>query len=181
MQQAASQKMTEATSITRASAGALTNPTGNGGLVGLPYHVEHEVKEINNEDKLHKDDDTSGSDNKENASRIILLLNMVQESELEDHKEYLDIKEDIANTCQEYGNLLSIVIPKKGENGCGRVFLEYQSTADAKVCMQNLAGRTFNNHVITTHYFDEAAFKSSDQKLYLTKVAEYKMKAKTLL
>ncbi|ETO21789.1 hypothetical protein RFI_15415 [Reticulomyxa filosa] len=96
------------------------------------------------------------------SSRIILLLNMVKESDLEDQKEYQDIMGDIADTCQEYGKLLSIVIPKRGEEGCGRVFLEYQTVGDAKICVENLEGRTFNNNVIAAHFFDEAAFEKSE-------------------
>ncbi|ETO35476.1 hypothetical protein RFI_01587 [Reticulomyxa filosa] len=93
------------------------------------------------------------------SSRVIMLLNMVKESELEDPMEYQDIMEDITDTCQKYGKLLSVVIPKKGKNGCGRVFLEYQTAVDAKVCIESLKGRMFNGNVIAAYFFDEAAFE----------------------
>ncbi|ETO05824.1 hypothetical protein RFI_31572 [Reticulomyxa filosa] len=149
MQQAILQMAAEAVT-TVAQVNVNTNATTNESAI-----KNGEINSGGIESLRHKNDGTANVGSNEITKQNIkgsLDMNDGQADQskgLEDQKEYQDIMGDIADTCQEYGKLLSIVIPKRGEEGCGRVFLEYQT-------------RTFNNNVITAHFFDEAAFEKSE-------------------
>jgi splicing factor U2AF subunit len=91
-------------------------------------------------------------------TEVLCLMNMVTPDELKDEDEYEDILEDIKEECGKYGIVRSIEIPRPIEGvdvpGCGKVFVEFNSTADSQKAQQALAGRRFSNRVVVTSYFD---------------------------
>ena len=94
----------------------------------------------------------------ENETKVLLLLNMVNEEDIKEVEEYDDIKEDIQCECENFGNLLELVIPKIGEKGCGRVFLKYDDVVGAKKCRSKVDGRKFGVNTVKCVYFDEGLF-----------------------
>ena len=64
-------------------------------------------------------------------TRVLTLLNMVQEEETADTGEYEEILQDVSEEMAKYGRVLSVLIPRRGERGVGRVFVEYETVAES--------------------------------------------------
>jgi hypothetical protein len=98
------------------------------------------------------------------TSRVVELKNMLSHEDLVNEDEYKEILEDTREECGQFGQLISIEIPKTGEPGATKIFLEYSSTDDAAKAIAGLAGRTFDGRKVEAAYFDEASFS---QKAFL--------------
>jgi splicing factor U2AF subunit len=96
------------------------------------------------------------------ATRVVELKQMLSPDDLENEEEYQDIMEDTKEECSQFGALKSVVIPKKGEVGATKIFLEYMSTDDAAKAIKGLAGRTFDGRKVEAAYFDETKFANKD-------------------
>ncbi|CAL8302640.1 unnamed protein product [Merluccius merluccius] len=91
-------------------------------------------------------------------TEVLCLLNMVMPEELVEDEDYEEILEDIREECCKYGSVRSVEIPRPVDGvevaGCGKIFVEYVSTADCQRAMQALTGRKFANRVVVTKYYD---------------------------
>mmetsp|Transcript_13523 Transcript_13523/g.19107 ORF Transcript_13523/g.19107 Transcript_13523/m.19107 type:complete len:426 (-) Transcript_13523:277-1554(-) len=96
------------------------------------------------------------------ASRVVELKNMLSEADLENPDEYEEIMEDTKGECSQFGALKNVIIPRKGEVGMTKIFLEYMTTEDAAKAIQGLAGRTFDGRKVAAAYFDETKFANKD-------------------
>jgi splicing factor U2AF subunit len=96
------------------------------------------------------------------ATRIVELKHMLSPQDLENEDEYQDIMEDTKEECSQFGALKSVIIPKAGQVGATKIFLEYMTTQDAGKAIQGLAGRTFDGRKVTAEYFDEIKFANQD-------------------
>lgn len=100
------------------------------------------------------------------ATEILCLLNMVVPSELIDDEEYEDIRADIKQECAKYGKVKSLRIPRpKGDSageGCGKVFVRFESVADCKKALNALSGRKFSGRVVMTSFYDPHKYKQRD-------------------
>mmetsp|Transcript_9558 Transcript_9558/g.28532 ORF Transcript_9558/g.28532 Transcript_9558/m.28532 type:complete len:408 (+) Transcript_9558:146-1369(+) len=96
------------------------------------------------------------------ATRVVELKNMLTEDDLAVEEEYNDLIEDTQQECSQYGQLLNVFIPKKGEVGASKVFLEYASTDDASKAVKALEGRTFDGQRVQATFFDETKFINKD-------------------
>mmetsp|Transcript_823 Transcript_823/g.1829 ORF Transcript_823/g.1829 Transcript_823/m.1829 type:complete len:516 (-) Transcript_823:256-1803(-) len=94
------------------------------------------------------------------ASKVVCLLQMVTENELKDPEEYKEILEDIETECTKYGKVVKVVIPKSGEPGVGKVFVEYTQVPEAQAAITALQGRTFDDRVIIAGHFSEEKFQA---------------------
>jgi RNA recognition motif. (a.k.a. RRM, RBD, or RNP domain) len=95
-------------------------------------------------------------------SRVVELKNMLSPEDLENEEEYQDILEDTREECSQFGQLVSVIIPKAGEVGATKIFLEYTSTTDAQKAIDGLRGRTFDGRKVTAEFCDEAKFAAKD-------------------
>lgn len=91
-------------------------------------------------------------------SRVVELKNMLSDQDLENPDEYNDILEDTREECSQFGQLVSVIIPRKGEVGATKIFLEYTSQEDAQKAITGLAGRTFDGRKVEADFFDETKF-----------------------
>lgn len=96
------------------------------------------------------------------ATRVVELKNMLTEEDLAVEEEYAELVEDTEQECRQYGQLLNVFIPKKGEPGATKVFLEYAATDDASRAIKGLEGRTFDGIRVQATYFDETKFMNKD-------------------
>ena len=96
------------------------------------------------------------------ASRVVELKNMLSPEDLENPEEYEDIMEDTREECSQFGQLVSVVIPKANEAGATKIFLEYTSNTDAQKAIDALRGRTFDGRKVVAEYFDETKFAAKD-------------------
>ena len=96
------------------------------------------------------------------TSRVVELQHMLTEQDLSNEEEYQDIMEDTRSECEQFGQLASVVIPKAGEVGATKIFLEYATVEDAGKAVQALEGRTFDGRRVQAVYFPEARFAAKD-------------------
>lgn len=82
------------------------------------------------------------------------------------NEEYLDIIADITEECSQWGKLLQVIIPRRGQDKCGfnRVFLQYEKQTNADKCFQKTHDRIFDfdNKKIKCHYYNETLFKNGE-------------------
>lgn len=97
-----------------------------------------------------------------NATRVVELRNMLGDDDLVNENEYNDLLEDTREECGQFGQLLSVYIPKAGEVGATKIFLEYASTDDASKAIKGLEGRTFDGQRVQATFFDETKFIKKD-------------------
>ena len=95
-------------------------------------------------------------------TRVVELQNMLTDDDLANDEEYNDILEDTKEECGQYGQLLSVIIPKAGEPGATKIFLEYSSPDDAAKAIKGLEGRTFDGRRVQATYFDETKFAKKE-------------------
>jgi len=96
------------------------------------------------------------------TSQIVELKNMLTEEDLENPDEYEEIMEDTKGECSQFGALKNVIIPRKGEPGATKIFLEYMTVDDAAKAIQGLAGRTFDGRKVEAAYFEETRFTQQD-------------------
>jgi splicing factor U2AF subunit len=95
-------------------------------------------------------------------TRVVQLKHMLNPQDLENADEYNDILEDTRDECSQYGQLVSVVIPKANEVGATEIFLEYASCEEAAKAIQGLQGRTFDGKQVEARFFDEAKFAAKN-------------------
>lgn len=95
-------------------------------------------------------------------SRVVQLQNMLTMQDLADETEYQDILEDTREECLQFGQLVSVIIPKANQVGATKIFLEYATQQDADKAIAGLEGRTFDERRVIASYFDEAKFAAKD-------------------
>ena len=95
-------------------------------------------------------------------SRVVELKNMLSPQDLENPDEYNDILEDTREECGQFGQLISVHIPKQGEPGATKIFLEYATNDDAGKAISNLRGRTFDGRKVEADFFDETLFAKKE-------------------
>lgn len=96
------------------------------------------------------------------TSRVVELQHMLAEDDLKDEQEYNEILEDTREECSQFGALKSVIIPKSGEVGATKIFLEYMTAEDAAKAIEGLAGRTFDGRKVAATFFDEDRFAKKD-------------------
>jgi splicing factor U2AF subunit len=93
-------------------------------------------------------------------SRILVLLNMVTDEDLQTDEEYNGLKEEVEEEVAKFGKLLSIQIPRWASGtveptAIRKIFLEYATVQDAANAENELAGRQFGPNVVKASYYDE--------------------------
>ena len=96
-------------------------------------------------------------------TRILVLLNMVANEDLESDEEYSGLVEEVEEEVRKFGKLLSIQIPRKASgtvapSAVGKIFLEYATTQDSSNAERELSGRQFGPNVVQASYHDEQEY-----------------------
>lgn len=102
---------------------------------------------------------------RKDRSRVLLLENCVTEAMILKNEEYLDIIEDVKEECDQWGKLLQIVVPRRGQDACGfnRVFLRFEKQSGADRCKLKTGGREFgDSDDVKVHYYSEPQFKNGE-------------------
>ncbi|KAG7359653.1 RNA recognition motif containing protein [Nitzschia inconspicua] len=95
-------------------------------------------------------------------TRVVELQHMLTHDDLVNDDEYNDILEDTREECAQYGQLISVHIPRAGEAGATKIYLEYSSSDDAAKAVKGLEGRTFDGRLVQATYFDETKFAKKE-------------------
>lgn len=92
------------------------------------------------------------------ATKVLCLMNMIEEEDLVDDEEYEDVLDDVNSECSKYGQVVSLEIPRPNSSmevaGVGKIFVEFASVIDCQKAVAALTGRKFNNRVVITSYYD---------------------------
>jgi len=100
------------------------------------------------------------------ATRVLVLLNMVTKDDLTNDDDYADIVEDIREECSKFGKVVSLDIPRPIEGvevpGLGKVFVEFEDVAQAEAASKALGGRSFAARVVVTSFLDETKYQNAD-------------------
>lgn len=103
-------------------------------------------------------------------SPVVCLRNVVATDDLADDQAYHDLTEDILEECAKYATVSAVHIPrhnnlgltkkaKKRCSGLGRVFVEYESTDDAKTALAALQKRTIDDKPMAVGFYPRDLFK----------------------
>jgi len=92
-------------------------------------------------------------------SRVLLLLNMASEDDLESDEDYQEFLSEVKEQCEKYGSVVSVVIPRHGP-GIKRVFVEYDSIGSANSARKALSVLKFDGKTVEATYYNEAEFAS---------------------
>ncbi len=95
---------------------------------------------------------------------ILLLLNIVRDTDMKKTSEYNDIIDDIKQECLLFGDIQEVVVPRpvtgKFVAGVGKVFVKYFDKKHAAEAQRALAGRKFMERTTLATFFDETRFEA---------------------
>jgi len=111
-------------------------------------------------------------------TRVLQMLNMVNQEELVDDQEYGEILDDIRDECGKYGKIENVRIPRPIKNekgridhkasesveGLGKVFIMFEKVEECAAALQAIAGRQFAGRVIICAYAPEDAMNEGSSK-----------------
>lgn len=120
----------------------------------------------------------AGTETDTNTSRVLCLMNMITQEELIDPVEAegkpsfmicihmlttTEILEDIRDECSNYGTILDIKMPRptggnRGNNGVGKVYIKFETSAAAQQALNSLAGRKFADRTVVASFMGEQYF-----------------------
>lgn len=89
---------------------------------------------------------------------VLVLKHMVTPQDLAADDEYEGFVEEVRTECAKYGSLQTILIPREGTNGVGKVYLQYAAVPDAQAARRELDGRQFGDATIECHFYPEHDF-----------------------
>jgi splicing factor U2AF subunit len=97
---------------------------------------------------------------------ILRLSNMTTPEDLADDEMYGELKEDVIDECNNFGKVLSTIIPRGVANGgdpadeqaVGYIFVEFSSNEGATKARNAVNGRTFNGKIVAAHFYPEGLF-----------------------
>lgn len=119
----------------------------------VPLTTEQQA-ELDQQNKLNNATNTTS----DISSNVILLENMIDESELVDDSEYNDLCSDVRDECSKYGTILQCIIPRTNQSGAGNIYIQYSSINDASNAISALNNRTFSGEKITVTPYDQQLF-----------------------
>lgn len=110
-----------------------------------------------------------GSDFMQQKTRILVLLNMVTDEDLQTDEDYNGLKEEVEEEVAKYGTLVSIQIPRRAigtieASAVRKIFLEYATVQDAANAEKELSGRQFGPNVVQASFFDEQEYAAGRLK-----------------
>lgn len=101
-------------------------------------------------------------------SRVVQFINMISYEDLADEDEIIHVKDDILEECKQYGEIISIEIPRPDDSGLstfgvGKIFVKFNHIIAAKQARYRMSGRRYNGRTVVVsfypeHYFDIKEF-----------------------
>jgi RNA recognition motif-containing protein len=93
---------------------------------------------------------------------VVEIQHMLTSDDLQNNDEYNDIVDDTKEECSQFGQLVSVIIPRLNQPGATKVYLEYTTSNDAANAISKLQGRTFDGRLVQAQFFNEQKFYSND-------------------
>lgn len=105
----------------------------------------------------------------ERATRVVMLLNCVNQEELVSDDSYYDLLADVREEAEFYGAVREIRVPRRVEPeinedpqpappGTGRIFIEFAELDSARRACAGMGGRLFDGRTVIATFYDEQAF-----------------------
>merc|ERR1712216_679949 len=111
-------------------------------------------EEIDFLDDLQKDNVKT-----EKASRFIILHDCLTNDDLDDQNEYKNIYDDMRAMFEQYGLVLQLRIPRRGEKGYGKVVIEYDNLPQATAAKNGVQGKLFGGKPVIAKFIEEIDVK----------------------
>jgi splicing factor U2AF subunit len=93
---------------------------------------------------------------------------MISYEDLADEDEIIRVKDDILLECKNFGEIISIEIPRPDDGGLstfgvGKIFVKFNHIIAAKQARYRMSGRKYNGRTVVVsfypeHYFDIREF-----------------------
>lgn len=77
----------------------------------------------------------------EEETTVMCLIDYLGQESLEDEDELVELQENITDLCSAFGRVKSVRIPRAGEEDAGMVFVHYDTAAQARKAVEQLAGK----------------------------------------
>ena len=82
-------------------------------------------------------------------SRVVQFMNMISVEDLNEEEEIFKVKDDLLTECKNYGEIISIEIPRPDDVGIasfgvGKIFVKFNHIIAAKQARYKLSGRKYN-------------------------------------
>lgn len=91
-----------------------------------------------------------------NCLQVLKMMNMLTREELNDDREYEDIKEDVTAECSGHGEVTSVIIPRQRDGfpftAEMLIFVEFRDPNAARNCALALSGRKFADRTVIVDY-----------------------------
>jgi splicing factor U2AF subunit len=98
------------------------------------------------------------------VTKVLCITNMVSAADLANEDDFADMIEDTKEECSQYGRVASVFAPRTDARaaaefgGGGRLFVEMQSTDDARAVLTALKGRSFDGRVVDVKFYPTDAW-----------------------
>lgn len=101
--------------------------------------------------------------------RVVQVINAVTSKDLIDDKNYSFIMDDITNEVRNFGEVLTVKIPRPANEftpglnqfsqpGIGKIFIEFSNEKSALDAIMGLSGRFYNDRTVLCSYYDADDF-----------------------
>jgi len=69
------------------------------------------------------------------------------------------VTEDLKEQCEKFGTVVALQIPKKGEAGAGKAYVEFSEISEATKAAKDLHSRLFDDRIVTVVYYPHELFQ----------------------
>lgn len=80
---------------------------------------------------------------------VIRMMHVIEQHQVNDHREFKEIGEDLLDACQQYGSVESHLL----DPSLRHFYVQFKVAIDAETTMQRLNRRTFNNRILVITFF----------------------------
>eukprot|EP00033_Pygsuia_biforma_P000553 GCRY01000651.1.p2 GENE.GCRY01000651.1~~GCRY01000651.1.p2 ORF type:complete len:178 (-),score=52.49 GCRY01000651.1:25-558(-) len=91
------------------------------------------------------------------SSCFVKLENMFDPKEETEAEWWLDLRDEVAEECEKYGNLVHIKVDQEDPNGC--IYLQFSREESAKKCHTMMSNRWFAGKLITCEFMTESSYR----------------------
>merc|ERR1712217_38912 len=95
-------------------------------------------------------------------TRFLVLVGCILPSEINNTSDYNDVYEDMRDMFIKYGLVRNIRIPLSGNNGSGKVIIEYDNVSQAAAAMQAIQGKPYNNKPVVAQFLGAEDFATEN-------------------
>lgn len=98
---------------------------------------------------------------RQEPTAVIQLSNMLTAADLANEEEFADIVEDVQGELGQFGEVISIEVPKEGV-GATHIYVHYKEVAQARMARMALQGRMFDGRKVNGWFYPRDKFDAKE-------------------